>query len=200
MRLITEWMRRLYDWVMGWADNPYGIWALFAIAFAESSFFPIPPDVLLIALAVAIPARAFRYAAVCTAASVLGGAFGYLIGHEFFDVLGEPIVSFYAAEEQYQAVQELYQRYDAYAIAVAGLTPVPYKVATITAGFFDVHFGRFLVASLASRSLRFFVIGGLIRLFGPQIRTFIDRYFGVLSIVFLVMLVAGFLLLGWRAG
>ena len=200
MRLITEWMRRLYDWVMGWADSPYGTWALFAIAFAESSFFPIPPDVLLIALAVAIPARAFRYAAVCTVASVVGGAFGYLIGHEFFDVLGEPIVRFYAAEEQYQAIQELYQRYDAYAIAVAGLTPVPYKVATITAGFFEVHFGRFLVASLASRSLRFFVIGGLIRLFGPQIRTFIDRYFGPLSILFLIMLVAGFLLLGWLAG
>ncbi len=200
MRLITEWMRRLYDWVMGWADSPYGTWALFAVAFAESSFFPIPPDVLLIALAVAIPARAFRYAAVCTAASVVGGAFGYLIGHEFFDVLGEPIVRFYAAEEQYQAIQELYQRYDAYAIAVAGLTPVPYKVATITAGFFEVHFGRFLVVSLASRSLRFFIIGGLIRLFGPQIRTFIDRYFGPLSILFLIMLVAGFLLLGWLAG
>lgn len=190
-------MRRLYDWVMGWADSPYSIWALFAIAFAESSFFPIPPDVLLIALAVSIPVRAFRYAAVCTVASVLGGAFGYLIGYQFFEVLGAPIVRFYAAEEQYQAIQDLYQRYDAYAIAVAGLTPLPYKVATITAGIFDVHFGRFLLASAASRSVRFFAIAWLIRAFGPQIRTFIDKYFGALSILFLVMLVAGFLILGW---
>jgi membrane protein YqaA with SNARE-associated domain len=190
-------MRRLYDWVLSWADSPYATWALFAIAFAESSFFPIPPDLLLIALAVAVPTRAFRYAAICTLGSVAGGVFGYLIGHQFFDLVGEPIVRFYGAEDHYVRVQKLYQQYDAFAVAVAGLTPIPYKVATITAGFFDVDLGRFIAASALSRSIRFFAIGALIRSFGPQIKRFIDRYFDLLSIGFLITLVAGFVVLRW---
>ena len=200
LRKLTGWMRRLYDWVLGWAEHRYAVWALFVIAFAESSFFPIPPDLLLIALAVAIPAKAFRYAAVCTVGSVLGGLFGYLLGHQFFDLLGEPIVRLYSAEDQYARIQELYRRYDAFAVAVAGLTPIPYKVATITAGFFDVDLTRFIVASALSRSLRFFAIGTLIRMFGPPIRLFIEKYFEILSIVFLVLLVGGFVLLRWLAG
>lgn len=190
-------MRRLYDWVIGWADSPRSEWALVAIAFAESSFFPIPPDILLIVLAVAIPARAFRLALITTVGSVAGGVLGYVIGHEFYDLIGGPIVRFYSAEDQYQRISELYQRYDAFAVAVAGLTPIPYKVATITAGFFDVDFGRFVLASLGSRSLRFFFIGGLIRAFGSRARAFIERYFDILSIIFLVLLVAGFLIVGW---
>ena len=192
-------MRRLYDWVLGWAGHPYAGWALFAIAFAESSFFPIPPDLLLIALAVAIPARAFRYAAICTAGSVIGGVFGYMIGYQFFDIIGEPIIRFYAVEDEYSRLEDLYRTYDAFFVAVAGLTPIPYKVATITAGFFQVDVPRFILASIFSRSLRFFGIGLLIRTFGPQIRSFIERYFEVLSILFLVFLVGGFLLLRWLA-
>ncbi len=194
---ITNWARRLYDWVLGWADSPYSTWALFAIAFAESSFFPIPPDILLIALAVALPLRAFRYALICSVGSVLGGAFGYFLGYQFFDTLGGAIVRFYAAEDQYLRIQEMYQRYDAFAVAVAGLTPIPYKVATITAGFFDVNFPRFLLASAVSRSLRFFLIGGLIRVFGPQIRAFIEKYFEILALIFLILLVAGFVVIEW---
>lgn len=194
---ITSWPRRLYDWVIGWAESPHSQWALFSIAFAESSFFPIPPDILLIALAVAIPAKAFRLALVTTVGSVAGGAFGYLIGHEFYGLLGDPIVRFYAAEDQYARISELYRRYDAFAVAVAGLTPIPYKVATVTAGFFDVDFGRFILASAASRSLRFFLIGWLIRRFGTQARAFIEKYFDVLTLIFLVLLVGGFLLLSW---
>lgn len=194
---ITRWMRRLYDWVIGWADSPYSVWALFIIAFAESSFFPIPPDILLVALAVAIPLRAFRYALICSLGSVLGGVFGYLIGYQFFDVVGEPIVRFYAVEDQYERIQDLYQRYDAFAVAVAGLTPIPYKVATITAGFFDVNFPRFVLASAVSRSARFLLIGGLIRAFGPQIRSFIEKYFEILTLIFLILLVAGFVFIEW---
>ena len=194
---ITNWARRLYEWVLGWADSPYSTWALFAIAFAESSFFPIPPDILLIALAVALPLRAFRYALICSVGSVLGGAFGYFLGYQFFDSLGGTIVRFYAAEDQYLRIQEMYQRYDAFAVAVAGLTPIPYKVATITAGFFDVNFPRFLLASAVSRSLRFFLIGGLIRVFGPQIRSFIEKYFEILALIFLILLVAGFVVIKW---
>jgi membrane protein YqaA with SNARE-associated domain len=197
---ITTWLRRLYDWVLGWADSPYSSWALFAIAFAESSFFPIPPDILLIALAVSIPSRAFRFALITAVGSVIGGVFGYVIGHEFFALVGEPIIRFYSAQDQYDRIADLYDRYDAFAVAVAGLTPIPYKVATITAGFFDVSFGRFVLASALSRSLRFFLIGGLIRAFGPQVRAFIERYFEILSIIALVMLVGGFVVLGWITG
>jgi membrane protein YqaA with SNARE-associated domain len=192
---ITGWIRRLYNWVMGWADSPYSQWALFGIAFAESSFFPIPPDILLIALGVALPLRALRYALICTLGSVTGGVFGYWIGHEFFGIIGEPIVQFYAAENQYLRIQELYRQYDAFAVAVAGLTPIPYKVATITAGFFEVNFGRFVLASALSRSLRFFLIGFLIRFFGAPIRSFIEKYFEILTIIFLILLVAGFAVL-----
>ena len=200
IKALTGWMRALYDWVLGLAAHPSATWALFVIAFAESSFFPIPPDVLLLAMAVAIPTRAFRYAAICTAGSVLGGMFGYLIGFQFFDRVGEPIVRFYAVEDQYLRLQELYQRYDALAVAVAGLTPIPYKVATITAGFFEVDFTRFVLASAVSRAARFFLIAGLIRAFGPRIRTFMDKYFEVLSVIFLVLLVGGFIVLRWLAG
>jgi membrane protein YqaA with SNARE-associated domain len=200
LRKLTAWMRRLYDWVLGWADHRYSAWALFAIAFAESSFFPIPPDLLLVALAVAVPARAFRYAAICTLGSVVGGVFGYLIGYQFFDLIGEPIVRFYAVEDQYARLEQLYRTYDAFFVAVAGVTPIPYKVATITAGFFNVDITRFILASALSRSVRFFGIGLLIRTFGPTIREFIEKYFEILSIVFVVLLVGGFLLLRWLAG
>jgi membrane protein YqaA with SNARE-associated domain len=193
-------MRRLYDWVLGWADHRYGGLALFVVAFAESSFFPIPPDLLLIALAVAAPLGAFRYAAICTAGSVLGGLFGYFLGAQFFDLVGGPLVRFYSAEDQYEWMQNLYREHDAFAVAVAGVTPIPYKVATITAGFFGVDLPRFVLASALSRSLRFFAIGALIRFFGPAIKAFIDRYFEILSILFLVMLVGGFVLLRWLAG
>jgi len=197
--IITR-LRRLYDWVLGWADSLYSGWALFAIAFAESSFFPIPPDILLIALAVSIPSRAFRFALITAVGSVFGGCFGYLIGHEFFSIVGEPIIRFYSAETHYERISDLYQRYDAFAVAVAGLTPIPYKVATITAGFFDVSFPRFFLASALSRSLRFFLISGLIWTFGPQVRAFIERNFEILSIIALVMLVGGFVVLGWILG
>ncbi len=189
-------LRRLYDWVLAWADSPYSSWALFAIAFAESSFFPVPPDILLIALAVSIPARAFRYAAIATAGSVLGGMLGYLIGHQFFDLIGERIVRMYSAEGQYEQIASLYRTYDAFAVAVAGLTPIPYKVATITAGFFGVDPVRFVLASLGSRAARFFLVGGLIWAFGPQVKAFIDKYFDLLSILFLILLVGGFLVIG----
>lgn len=192
-------LRRLYDWVLGWAESPYSSWALFAIAFAESSFFPIPPDILLIALAVSVPSRAFRYAAITTAGSVLGGMLGYIIGREFFSLIGEPIVRLYSAEGQYDQIARLYQTYDAFAVAVAGLTPIPYKVATITAGFFGVDPLRFALASLGSRATRFFLVGGLIWAFGPQVKAFIDKYFDLLSIMLLILLVGGFIVLGMIA-
>jgi membrane protein YqaA with SNARE-associated domain len=188
-------VKRLYDWVLRWAETPYGTWALFILAFCESSFFPIPPDVLLIALSVALPRRSLKYALVCSAGSLLGGCFGYLIGYQLMASIGDPIIRFYGLFEKYEYIQSLYARYDAWAVGIAGFTPIPYKVFTITAGAFRINFMVFLIASAVSRSARFFLVGGLIYIFGPKIQSFIERYFNILAVVFVILLVLGFILI-----
>lgn len=175
--------------------KPYAEWALVAVAFTESSFFPIPPDVLLIALGVLAPARSFRYALVCSAASVTGGMFGYLIGLEFFHLIGESIISLYGVQEEYLAVQHLYAENAFAAIAVAGFTPIPYKVFTIAAGAFQVPFWTMVVASAISRPARFFLVAGLIYWFGPRVKPWIDRYFEALTVAFTILLVLGFVVI-----
>lgn len=188
-------LRRLYDWVLRWAETPYGSWALFLLAFSESSFFPIPPDILLIALAVAIPKKSLKYALICSAGSVLGGCFGYLIGWKFMALIGSRIVEFYGIAPKIEYIKILYNRYDAWAVGIAGFTPIPYKVFTISAGIFKINFMVFFLASVVSRSARFFIVGGLIFVFGPTIQMFIDKYFNVLAVAFTVLLVAGFILI-----
>jgi membrane protein YqaA with SNARE-associated domain len=188
-------LRGLYDWVLHWAATPYGTWALFLLALSESSFFPIPPDVLLIALAVAIPEKSFKYALICSVGSVLGGCLGYLIGWQFMTNIGERIISFYGLNQKVAYIAELYSAYDAWAVGIAGFTPIPYKVFTISAGAFKINFWVFLLASIVSRSARFFLVGGLIYIFGSQIKSFIDRYFDLLAIAFTVLLVAGFVII-----
>ncbi|MEW5909505.1 MAG: YqaA family protein [Thermodesulfobacteriota bacterium] len=186
-------LRRLYDWVLHWAKTPYGSWALFILAFCESSFFPIPPDVLLIALAVAVPVKSLKYAFLCSIGSLLGGCFGYLIGWQFMVIIGEKIIAFYGLTEKIEYVRELYVRYDAWAVGIAGFTPIPYKIFTISAGAFRINFFVFFLASMISRSARFFLVGGLIYLFGPKISRFIDKYFDLLAILFVILLIAGFI-------
>lgn len=187
-------IRKMYDWVLHWADTPYGVWALFILAFCESSFFPIPPDVLLIALAVGAPTRAFRFALVCSVGSLIGGCFGYLIGWQFMDVVGMPIVDFYDLQDKFETVQLWYENYNAWIVFIAGFTPIPYKLITISAGAFKVNFPVFFVASAVSRSARFFLVSGLIYKFGAQIRDFIDKYFNTLAIAFTVLLIGSFVL------
>ena len=185
-------MRRLYDWTIHWAQTPHSTWALFILAFSESSFFPIPPDVLLIALAVAIPTKSFKYALVCSVGSVLGGCFGYLIGYQFFEYVGRPIISFYNITEVFNAVSTQYQNNAFAAIAVAGFTPIPYKVFTISAGVCKINISTLILASAISRSARFFMVAGLFYLFGPKIKTFIEKYFNIFTIVFVILLISGF--------
>ena len=185
-------LRRLYDWVLHWAETPYGTWALFVLAFCESSFFPIPPDILLIALAVTVPKKSFRYALICSVGSVIGGCFGYLIGWKFMATIGNKIILFYDFSDKFNYIGELYKAYDAWAVGVAGFTPIPYKAFTISAGAFGINFPVFILASLVSRSARFFLIGGLIYRFGPRIQSFIEKYFNMLAIAFTVLLIAGF--------
>ena len=188
-------LRKLYDWVLHWAETPYGTWALFLLAFTESSFFPIPPDILLIALAVAIPRKAFKYALVCSLGSVLGGCFGYLIGWQFMAGIGEKIIAFYGLGTKIEYIGSLYKQYDAWAIGIAGFTPIPYKVFTISAGMFHINFPVFIFASLVSRSARFFLVGALIYIFGPKIQAFIDKYFNILAVAFTILLIGGFILI-----
>ena len=185
-------LRRLYSWVLRWAETPHGSWALFLLAFSESSFFPVPPDVLLIALAVSIPKKSFKYALICTAGSLMGGCLGYLIGWQFMITIGENIIQLYGLTHKMQYIKDLYMQYDAWAIGIAGFTPIPYKVFTISAGAFDINFTVFVIASAISRAARFFLVAWLIYIFGPKIKTFIDKYFNILAITFVVLLVAGF--------
>ncbi len=188
-------IRRLYDWVLSWAHRPHGAVALFALAFAESSFFPVPPDVLLIALALSIPARSLYFALVASIGSVLGGVFGYVIGLYFMHFIGAHIIALYGLGAKYAYIQGLYRQYDAWAVAIAGFTPIPYKVFTITAGAFRINFLVFIAASFASRSARFFIIALLIRKFGEPIRLFIEKYFNILTLAFVALLAGGFVLI-----
>jgi membrane protein YqaA with SNARE-associated domain len=187
-------VRRLYDWVLHWAGTRHATQALFWVAFAESSFFPIPPDVLLIAMALARPAGAMSAALVCTLASSFGGIAGYGIGLLFFDLVGRPILDAYGVWGSYLQVQTLYRQWDAWAVAVAGFTPIPYKLFTIAAGAFRIDFTTFIVASIASRGARFLLVAWIVRHWGPPVRAWVERYFNLATLIFAVLLIGGFLL------
>lgn len=189
-----NWLRRLYDWVLTWAHSRYGVPALFLLAFTESSCFPIPPDVLLMALAMSIPKRAFYFALICSIGSVLGGMVGYLIGYAFMEAVGNHILAMYGLMDKWDYVGRLYQAYAGWAVAIAGFTPIPYKLFTIAGGAFKIDFLVFVIASVLSRSARFFLVAGLIYVFGPPIKSFIDRYFNLLAVVFMILLIGGFVL------
>ncbi|MEX2527406.1 MAG: YqaA family protein [Gemmatimonadota bacterium] len=190
-------VRRLYDWVLGWAATPYGFWALVILSAAESSFFPIPPDPLLMALCLGAPSRSFRFAAAATVASVLGGIMGYGLGFGAWHLLSAFFYTWVpgVTPEAFEMVRDLYDQYDFWAVFLAGLTPVPYKVFTLASGAFQINLAVFVVASVLSRGLRFFLVAALIWKFGPPVSRFIDRYFNILSVVFGILLVGGFLVL-----
>jgi membrane protein YqaA with SNARE-associated domain len=191
-------IRSLYDWVLHWAETPYGTPALFCLSFAESSFFPVPPDVLQIALSVSKPRRSFYYAAVSVVASVLGAVLGWYIGHALWDTVGDFFITYMpgVSQESFDFVQKKYEEYDVLAITVAAFTPIPYKVFTIAAGVFEIQLWKLLLASVLGRSARFFTVAACIYFFGPSVKELIDKYFGIATIVFAVLLIAGFLAIG----
>lgn len=188
-------LRRLYDWVLSWADSPFGTWALFALAVAEASFFPVPPDVLLIALALGAPRLSLFFAFVCSVGSVVGGVAGYGIGAFVWSQVSDFFFRFVFTQQQFDYVAELYRSNAFLAVFAAGFTPIPYKVFTLAAGVCEVNFPVFLVASVVSRSARFFIVGGLIAVFGAPIKAFIDRYFNALAILFFLLLAGGFVVI-----
>lgn len=188
-------IRRIYDWVLRWAETPYGVPALFILAFVESSFFPIPPDVLLIALCLSIPARSFRFAAWCTAGSVLGGLFGYFIGYALWATFEPYLINRVFSRENFEAVTHQYNQHGEIAVFIAAFTPIPYKVFTIAAGVAKLDLLGFAGASLVGRGARFFAVAWLIRLAGPRAKELIDRYFNLATIIGGLLLVGGFLLI-----
>jgi membrane protein YqaA with SNARE-associated domain len=187
-------LRRLYDWTMGLAAHRRATWALAAVSFIESSVFPIPPDVLLIPIVLADRARAWRIALVCTAASVLGGLAGYVIGHFLYEEIGKPVLEFYGYAPEFAEFQAKYNAWGAWAVFVAGVTPFPYKVITILSGVTGLDVIIFTVASILSRGLRFFVVAALLWRFGPPIKDFIERRLHLLFWLFCALLVGGFVL------
>ena len=186
-------IRSLYDWTMRLGESRYAIFALALIAFIESSFFPIPPDVLLIPMIIALPHRAFFIAFVATLASVLGGIFGYYIGAVLFESVGQPLLAFYGKAAQFEQFKDTYNEYGAWAVLIAGITPFPFKVITILSGSTGLDFGVFVFSSAVARAARFFVIAALLWKFGVPIRTFIEKRLGLMFTIAVALLIGGFI-------
>lgn len=189
--------RKLYDWVLHWAETPYGPLALFLLALAESSFFPIPPDPLLIALCLGAITKSWRFAFYTSIASVIGGIIGYLIGYGIWESVDSFFFKYIPGftESLFQKVMVNYQNHGFWYVFAAGFTPIPYKVFTIASGVFKLNFVLFLLASTVSRSLRFFAVAALFRKFGPEIKGFVDKYFNLLATLFFILLLGGFLVI-----
>jgi len=199
-----QWLKNLYNWVLSWSNSRWGAFALFFLAFIESSFFPIPPDVLLIALCLGSRSKSIYYVIVCSLGSALGGIFGYSIGYflwwnsaqefsQFANFFFNTIPGFSA--EIFFDIKQKYEEWNFWVIFVSGFTPIPFKVFTVSAGAFNINFNLFLIASLIARSARFLIIGGLIWRFGEPIRSFIDKYFNILAFLFSFLLIGSFFII-----
>lgn len=185
-------LKKLYRWVLTWADTRYGTWALFILAFIEASFFVIPPDVLLITLSMGKPKKWYKYAAIATAGSVIGGFFGYIIGAGFFHTIGQRIIELLHYQDAFASVGELYANNAFIAIAGAAFTPIPYKVFTIAAGFWKVPLSALFWGSLVGRAGRFFLVAGAIRVAGPKVKVYLEKYFNWITLAIFILGVLGF--------
>jgi len=185
-------IKGLYDWTMSLAEHKHALWALAFVSFIESSFFPIPPDIIMIPMIIARPNRAFLIAGVCLVASVLGGLFGYAIGAFAFDTIGQPILEAMGKAERMAEFNTRFNDLGFWAVLGAGITPFPYKVITIMSGWTGMPLATFVATSILARGIRFFVIAGLLYYFGAPIRDFIEKRLGLMFTLFLILLVGGF--------
>ena len=193
---LRRWLRALYDWTLHWGETPQALTALFFIAIAESSVFPIPPDVLLIAIVAARPASWAVAAALCTTGSTIGAAIGYGIGSAFMATAGRAIVDFYGAQDYWDRVIELYNGpWGVWFLAAAAFTPIPYKVATIAGGATAMPFWPFILVSVAGRGGRFFLVSAILRIFGPPVRRTLEKHFDLAALLFVALGIGGFLVL-----
>ncbi len=194
-KLWNKMMRGLYDWTMNLASGPKAVWALCFVSFIESSFFPIPPDLLLIPLVLARRTDAFKIAALTTVSSVLGGAFGYAIGYFLYQSVGVPVLNFYHYTAQFEEFCAAYNQYGAWIVFGAGLTPFPYKIVTIASGVTHLNFIVFMIASVIARGMRFYFVAWLLWKYGTPMKAWIEKNLGWLSIVFFVLLIGSFFLI-----
>ncbi len=194
----AEMLRRLYEWVLNWANTPYGVPALVLLALMEASFFPIPPDVLLLALALSVPEKSLRYAAWCTLGSVVGGVLGYAIGMTLWSSVDQFIFEHVFAQAKFDKVMEIYRDQGVWVVFTAAFTPIPFKVFTVTAGVAKLDLFEFIAASAVGRGARFFLVAGIVRMMGARAKEFIDRYFNILTIVAVALLLGGIALLQLR--
>ncbi len=185
-------IRALYDWTMRLGTSKYGFYGLLFIAFIESSFFPIPPDILLIPMVLSMRTKAFTFAFWATVASVLGGIAGYGIGMFGYDLIGKPLLAFYQYQDQFETFKTTFNEWGSWAVFVTGVTPFPYKVITITSGVTELNFTVFVLTSIAARGARFFLVAGLLYYYGEPIRNFIEKRLGILFVVFCVLLIGSF--------
>ena len=188
-------IKRMYDWTLSMSGHPRSLWVLAFVAFIESSFFPIPPDLLLIPLILAAPTRAFGIALIAVVASVAGGVFGYFIGAFSFEAIGQPILASLGKIDYISGFNQKFNEYGLWAVLIAGVTPFPFKVITIMSGWTSMPFGVFLFSSLVARSLRFFAVATLLYYFGAPIRNFIEKRLGLVFTVFIFVLIAGFFMI-----
>jgi membrane protein YqaA with SNARE-associated domain len=186
-------LRRLYDWCIDAAGKPHAAWILGCISFAESSFFPIPPDAMLIPMALARPDRAFFFATICTATSVAGGLLGYFIGAELYATAGQWLIHLYGYGDKVEAFRAAYAQYGAWIILLKGLTPIPYKIVTITSGFAGFNIGLFIVLSIITRGARFYLLAFLLNRYGERARRILEKRLGLWVGLFLVVLAIGFI-------
>ena len=185
-------VKATYDYMLNLASRRNAMYFLFAVAFIESSFFPSPPDVMLIPMVLAAPAKAWRIAGIATAASVLGGAFGYAIGVFFFDLIARPILTFYGYMHQFDVFKDYYHEWGAWIVFGAGITPFPYKVITIASGVVHLDFAVFMLASVVARGMRFYLVAWLLKKYGEPMKDYIEKNLGMLSVLFLLLLLGGF--------
>ncbi|MEL6682748.1 MAG: YqaA family protein [Pseudomonadota bacterium] len=189
-------LRSLYNWTISLAQSPHALWALAIVSFVESSFFPIPPDVLMIPMIIARPSRAFLIATVATVSSVAGGLFGYYIGYALMETIGQPILEFYGKDASFAEMSAVFNEYGAWAVVVAGVTFLPFKVITIASGVTGLSLPVFIVSSIFARALRFFIVAALLWKYGEPIRDFIEKRLGLMFILFCVLLIGGFAVIG----
>lgn len=191
---FNQLVRRVYDEVISLSSRKNALFWLAVISFVESSFFPIPPDIMLIPMILATPKQAWKIAGVCTVSSVIGAYLGYIIGFYFFQLIAEPILNFYHFMDRFNTFKNLYNEYGAWIVFGAGITPFPYKIITIASGVVHLNLAIFTIASIIARGLRFFLIAWLLKTYGGAMKNFIEKNLGWLSVLFLVLLIGGFAL------
>lgn len=199
LRVPNFMLRKVYDWIMSFASHPRAVWVLALVSFAESSFFPLPPDPLYVAMILKQREKAWRLAFICTLSSVIGGLLGYAIGYWIYESVGEKVIAFYGLQQSFAKFAQSFETYGFWVIALKGLTPIPYKIVTISSGIAGYNIHKFIIASIITRSFRFYLVAALLRIYGVAIKDYIENNLGFVTMTGLAALLGGFFLFQYIA-